>query len=160
MNSKFALCNRVHIYGNRLPAVIECFNSNFKACNRLHTYCNWLPEEIFRKYSQQSHLFMWFLNGYQRPIDMWLETRICEEFSEQKGLIFLKSKIVLSSYKFLGQNTCDSIRNYLSAQIVQSISFKRDFFFSSSSFWKGIKRPRVSCCERILNTKEGLSLCV
>ena len=26
--------------------------------------------------------------------------------------------------KFLGQNTCDSIRNYLSAQIVQSISFK------------------------------------
>ena len=83
-----------------------------------------------------------------------------ERFPEQKGLILLKRKIVLSSYKFLGQIICDSIRNYLSAQIVKSISFKRDFFFSSSSFWKGIKRPRVSCCERILNTKEGLSLCV
>ena len=89
-----------------------------------------------------------------------LRHEFAKSFSEQKGLILLKSKIVLSSYKFLGQITCDSIRNYLSAQIVQSISFKRDFFFSSSYFWKGIKRPRVSCCERILNTKEGLSLCV
>ena len=83
-----------------------------------------------------------------------------KSFSEQKGPILLTRKIVLSSYKFLGQNTCDSISNYLSAQIVQSISFKRDFFFSSSLFWKGIKRTRVSCCKRILNTKEGLSLCV
>jgi len=67
---KFALCNRLHIHGNRLPAVSERFNSNFKACNGLHIYRNRLPEQIFRKYSQQSHLFMWFLNGYQRPIYM------------------------------------------------------------------------------------------
>ena len=62
------MCNRLHIYGNRLPAVSERFNSNFKECNRLHTYCNRLPEEFFRKHSQQSHLFMWLLNGYHRPI--------------------------------------------------------------------------------------------
>ena len=55
LNSNFVLCNRLHIYGNRLPAVSECFDSNFKACNRLHTYCNRLP--VFRKHSRQSHLF-------------------------------------------------------------------------------------------------------
>ena len=49
LNSKFVLCNRLHIYGNRLPAVSERFNSNFKACNQLHTYCNRLSEDIFRK---------------------------------------------------------------------------------------------------------------
>ena len=92
MNSKFALCNRLHIYGNRLPAVSECFNSNFKACNRLHTYCNRLSEEIFRKYSQQSHLFIWFLNGHQRPIYMWLETWIWQEFFWTKRSYPLKKK--------------------------------------------------------------------
>ena len=39
--------------------------------------------------------------------------------------------------------------------IVQSISFKRDFFFSSSYFWKGIKRPRVSCCKAIWTQRKG-----
>ena len=92
MNSKFALCNRLHIYGNRLPAVIERFNSNFKACNRLHTYCNRLPKEIFRKYSQLSHLFIWFLNGYQRPIYMWLETRIWKKFFRTKRSYPLKKQ--------------------------------------------------------------------
>ena len=90
---------------------------------------------------------------------MTWDTNLKRFFQNKKGLILLKSKIVLSSYKFVGQNTCDSIRNYLSAQIVQSISFKRDFFFSSSSFWKGIKRPRVFCCKGFLNTRERLSLC-
>jgi len=92
LNSKFVLCNRLHIYGNWLPAVIERFNSNFKACNRLHTYCNRLPEEIFSKYSQKSHLFIWFLNGYQRPIYMWLETRIWEEFFRTISVYSLKKQ--------------------------------------------------------------------
>ena len=160
MNSKFALCNRLHIYGNRLPTISQRFNSNFKACNRLHTYCNRLPEEFFWKHSQQSHLFIWFLNGHQRLIYMWLETRISQEFFRTKRSYPLKKQNRFILLKIPWPNTCDSIRNYLSAQIVQSISFKRDYFFSSSLFWKGIKRPRVSCCERILNTKEGLSLCV
>ena len=94
MNSKFALCNRLHIYGNRLPVVSERFNSNFKACNRLHTYCNRLPEEFFRKHSQQSHLFMWLLNDYHRPIYMWLKHKIAQRFSEQQVFILSKSKII------------------------------------------------------------------
>ena len=49
LNSQFIMCNRLHMDGNRLPAVIERFDSNFKACNRLHKSCNWLPKEIFRK---------------------------------------------------------------------------------------------------------------
>ena len=49
LNSNFTLCNRLHMDGNRLPAVTEHFDSNFKACNRLHKSCNRLPEEIFRK---------------------------------------------------------------------------------------------------------------
>ena len=49
LNSKFIMCNRLHMDGNRLPAVIEHFDSNFKACNRLRKSCNWLPKENFRK---------------------------------------------------------------------------------------------------------------
>jgi len=37
----------------------------------------------------------------------------------------LKSKIVLSSKTFLGQNTCNSIRNYLSASLY-NLSLSRD----------------------------------
>ena len=92
MNSNFRLCNRLHNFGNRLPAVNKRFNSNFKECNRLHTYYNRLPEEFFRKHSQQSHLFMWLLNGYHRPIYMWLETRFWQSFSEQQVFILSKSK--------------------------------------------------------------------
>jgi len=29
LNSNFTLCNWLHMDGNRLPAVIECFNSKF-----------------------------------------------------------------------------------------------------------------------------------
>ena len=39
------------------------FQTNLLSRNRL-------PEEFFRKHSQQSHLFVWFLNGYHRPIYM------------------------------------------------------------------------------------------
>ena len=56
-----------------------------------------------------------------------LRHKFDKSFSEQKGLILLKSKIVLSSYKFLGQNSCDSIRNYLSAQIVLFESIFKKF---------------------------------
>ena len=49
MNLNFRLCNRLHNFGNRLPAVNKCFNSNFKSCNRLHKSCNRLPDKTFRK---------------------------------------------------------------------------------------------------------------
>ena len=45
----FRLCNRLHNFGNWLPAVNKRFNSNFKSCNRLHKSCNRLPDKIFRK---------------------------------------------------------------------------------------------------------------
>jgi len=49
LNSKFIMCNRLHMDGNRLPSIIERFDSNFKVYNRLHKSCNRLPEENFRK---------------------------------------------------------------------------------------------------------------
>ena len=91
MNSKFALCNRLHIYGNRLPAVSERFNSNSKECNRLHTYCNRLPEEFFRKHSQQSHPFMWLLNGFHKAyICVTWDTILTEFFRTKKSYPLIK----------------------------------------------------------------------
>ena len=66
---------------------------------------------------------------------------------------------VLSSQRFLGQTLAYSNKELWLIFIVQSVSFKRDFFFFSFYFWKGVKRPRVSCCKGFLNTREGLSLC-
>ena len=45
LNSKFIMCNRLHMDGNWLQPIY----SNFKACDLLHKSCNRLPEEIFRK---------------------------------------------------------------------------------------------------------------
>jgi len=63
-----------------------------------------------------------------------LEHEFAQSFSEQKGLILLKAKLSYALKKLLGQYTCNSIRNYFECSIVQSISFKKDFFFSSSYF--------------------------
>ena len=60
-----------------------------------------------------------------------LEHEFAKSFLEQKGLILSKSKIILSSKKFLGQYTCNSIRNFLSAQLF-NLSLSREI--SSSLF--------------------------
>jgi len=56
---------------------------------------------------------------------MCLGTRICLEFFLKKKSYPLKRKIVLSSKTFLGQNTCISIRNYLSASLY-NLSLSRE----------------------------------
>ena len=61
--------------------------------------------------------------------------------------------------EFLGQTLAYSNKELWLIFIVQSVSFKRDFFFFSFYFWKGVKRPRVSCYKGFLNTRKGLSLC-
>ena len=95
-----------------------------------------------------------------------LETRIGREFLLPKKFYPLKwlreffwSELSYPLKKIPWSNTCILNKELWLIFIVQSISFKRDFFFSSSYFWKGIKRPRVSCCKGFLNTREGLSLC-
>ena len=111
---------------------------------------------------QESHLFKWFMNGHQR----WLgNTNLKRVFIAQKVLSsqkiksFSELKCLILSKRFLGQPLAYSIRNFWLIFILQSTSFTRDLFFSSSYFWKGIKRPWVSCCRGFLNTREGLSLC-
>jgi len=71
----------------------------------------------------------------------------------------LKSKIVLSSKTFLGQNTCNLIRNYLSTSLY-NLSLSREI--SSSLLHTSEKglRDRESLVVKHLNAKEGLSLCV
>jgi len=45
----------------------------------------------FKKYSQQSHLFIWILNGHQRPIYMCdLGTKLVESFAWSKCFILSK----------------------------------------------------------------------
>jgi len=95
-----------------------------------------------------------------------LETRIKREFlivqkvlsSQKTKRVFLNWN-VLCSQRFLGQTLAYSNKELWLIFIVQSVSFKRDFFFFSFYFWKGVKRSRVSCCKGFLNTREGLSLC-
>ena len=79
-----------------------------------------------------------------------LSSQKIKSFSELNCLIL--KKIPWST-------TCIFNKEFWLVLIVQSIPFKRDFFFSCSYFWKGIKRPWVSCCRGFLNTREGLSLC-
>ena len=95
-----------------------------------------------------------------------LETRIRREFSLPNKFYSLKrlreffwTKMSYPLKNIPWSNTCIFNKEFWLIFIVQSISFKRDFFFSSSYFWKGIKRPWVSCCRGFLNTREELSLC-
>ena len=115
---------------------------------------------------QESHLFKRFMNGHQRSIYMWLgNTNLKRVFivqkilSSQKIKSFSKLKCLYPLKKIPWSTTCIFNKEFWLIFIVQSISFKRDFFFSSSYFWKWIKRPWVSCCRGFLNTREGLSLC-
>ena len=106
---------------------------------------------------QETYLFKCFMNGHSNVLkrvfiaQTVLSSRKIKSFSELKCLILSK--------RFLGQPLAYSIRNFWLIFILQSTSFTRDLFFSSSYFWKGIKRPWVSCCRGFLNTREGLSLC-
>ena len=106
---------------------------------------------------QETYLFKCFMNGHSNVLkrvfiaQTVLSSRNIKSFSELKCLILSK--------RFLGQPLAYSIRNFWLIFILQSTSFTRDLFFSSSYFWKGIKRPWVSCCRGFLNTREGLSLC-
>ena len=90
---------------------------------------------------QESHLFKWFMNGHQRSIYMWLGNTNCERvFIAQKLLSSQKIKRVflnwnvLSSQRFLGQTLAYSNKELWLIFIVQSVSFKRDFFFFSFYF--------------------------
>ena len=108
---------------------------------------------------QESHLFKWFMNGHQR----WLgNTNLKRVFIAQKVLSsqkiksFSELKCLILSKRFLGQPLAYSIRNFDWSSLY-NLSLLREI--SSSYFWKGIKRPWVSCCRGFLNTREGLSLC-
>ena len=144
MNSKFALCNRLHIYSNRLPAVSERFNSNFKSCNRLHKSCNWLPEEIFRKLFPRVTTFQMVFTW---PSKIYLyvtwNTNLLRVFQNKKSYP-LKKKNHFILLRIHWPIHLQFNKELIECSIVQSISFKRDFFFFSSYFWKGIKRPRAS----------------
>jgi len=54
-----------------------------------------------------------------------LEHKFAKSFSEQKVLFSQKQKLSYPLKKFLGQYTCNSIRNYLSAQLF-NISLSRE----------------------------------
>jgi len=54
-----------------------------------------------------------------------LEHEFAESFLEQKSLILSKAKSFYPLKKFLGQYTCNSIRNYLSAQLL-NLSLSRE----------------------------------
>jgi len=143
------MCNRLHMDGNRLPVVIERCNSNFKACNRLHKSCNRLPKEIFRKYfprvTSVQMVFRWLSKVYL--YGTW-NTNLLRVFQNKKVLSSQK-KNCLILLKIHWPTHLQFNKELFECSIVQSISFKRDFFFSSSYFWKGIKRLRVSCCKAI-----------
>ena len=68
-----------------------------------------------------------------------LEHEFAQSFSEQKGLILSKEKLSYPLKKFLGQYTCNSIRNYLSAQLF-NLSLSREISSSLHSIsQKGLR---------------------
>ena len=91
---------------------------------------------------QESHLFKWFMNGHQRSIYMWLGNTNWErvfwlpkKFYPLKRLReFFWTKMSHPLKKIPWSNTCIFNKEFWLIFIVQSISFKRDFFFSSSYF--------------------------
>ena len=97
---------------------LQILNLNFKACNRS-------PEELFRKYfprvTSVQMVFEWPSKVY---LYVTWNTNLLRIFLNKKSYP-LKSKIVLSSKTFLGQNTCNSIRNYLSASLF-NLSLSRE----------------------------------
>ena len=133
MNSKFALCNRLHIYGNRLPAVFERFNLNSKECNRLHTYCNRLPEEFFRKHSHQSHPFMWLLNGFHKAYICVTWDTILTEFFRTKSVYPLREQIHFILLRILWPIQLQFIKDLFERSICKNLSLSREIYSSSSS---------------------------
>ena len=78
---------------------------------------------------QESHLFKWFMNGHQR----WLgSTNLKRVFHCPKWFYPLKrlreffwTEMSYPLKTFLGQNTCNSIRNYLSVSLF-NLSLSRE----------------------------------
>ena len=98
--------------------LLNIFNSNFKACNRS-------PEELFRKYfprvTSVQMVFEWPSKVY---LYVTWNTNLVRVFLNKMSYPF-KSNIVISSKTFLGQKTCNSIRNYLSASLY-NLSLSRE----------------------------------
>ena len=117
--------------GNRLTAVTERYDSNFKACNRLHKSCNRLPKEIFRKLfprvTSVQMVFTWPSKVY---LYVTWNTNLLRVFQNKKVLSSQKAK---SYYplKIPWPIHLQFNKELFECSIVQSISFKRDLFFSS-----------------------------
>ena len=132
LNSNFTLCNRLHMHGNRLPAIIERFDSNFKAYNRLYKSCNRLLKEIFRKLFPRvttfQMVFTWPLKVY---LYVTWNTNLLRVFQNKKVLSSQKQNYLIL-LKIPWPIHLQFNKELFECLVVQSISFKRDFFFSSS----------------------------
>jgi len=101
LNSNFTPSNRLHMDGNRLPAVIERFNSNLKP---VINYTS-LVIDYQRRFSKYFARITSVQMVFEWPSKVYLyvtwNTNLLRAFLNKKSYP-LKRKIVLSSKTFLG----------------------------------------------------------
>ena len=111
------------------------------------------------KITSKSHLFKYFWMAIKGLYIGDLGYENSREFFCTKSLILSKTTLSYPLKTFLGQNTCKFNKELLSDLHCIIFLLKERILLLFFYFWKGVKRPRVSCCKGFLNTKEGLSLC-
>ena len=123
--------------------------------------------ESFQKICQQSHLFIRFVNGHQRPINRWLGHEFyAESFAWQKCLILSKDNERDSKRTSLSNalsrnpwsNTCKIYKDSYMIFIVIFFSWRENSSSILLIQWDWL-RDCKSLVVKHLITKDGLSLC-